>query len=545
MKRKVIPLSVLIFSLLLFNINAGLSQSKADWEVGFPDGCTSITAGKDATADGSVITSHTDDSHRTRSWMDIEPPRDHESGATVPMYKRKNDSTLAMPAYKHERIGEIPQVEHTNGYLNTAYPSMNEHQLAIGESTFGGRDELQSDKGLIDCQRLCQLMLERASTAREAIRLAGRLTKEYGWNDYGECLTIADEEEVWHFEIVGPGKGKVGSIWAAQRVPDNHISVNANASRIRQINPDDPGHYMASDNIKEVAKEKGWWDEEEGPFEFCYAYAPDSRKSVASRRREWRVFDLLAPSLDLSPTAENYPFSVKPDEKVKLSNLVDVFKDYYQGTPYDMRRNTTWENEEGEQEISPLANPFMPYDQLAIEDVSGGWYHVDEDNDDIRFLGERTIARWYTMYGTIIQCRSWLPDEVGGVVWLAQDNIASSIYIPVFAGTTQLPESYSTPGRTNGFTRESAWWAFNRLGTLTAQRWGDMHKDVDAVWDPWQKKLFEQQEEIDRKAQKLYEQDPEKAKEFLTKYTNKWGNKVVEKAWNLGDQLWTKYDEQF
>lgn len=545
MKRKVIPLSVLIFSLLLFNINAGLSQSKADWEAGFPDGCTSITAGKDATADGSVITSHTDDSHRTRSWMDIEPPRDHESGATVPMYKRKNDSTLAMPAYKHEQIGEIPQVEHTNGYLNTAYPSMNEHQLAIGESTFGGRDELQSDKGLIDCQRLCQLMLERASTAREAIRLAGRLTKEYGWNDYGECLTIADEEEVWHFEIVGPGKGKVGSIWAAQRVPDNHISVNANASRIRQINPDDPGHYMASDNIKEVAKEKGWWDEEEGPFEFCYAYAPDSRKSVAARRREWRVFDLLAPSLDLSPTAENYPFSVKPDEKVKVSNLVDVFKDYYQGTPYDMRRNTTWENEEGEQEISPLANPFMPYDQLAIEDVSGGWYHVDEDNDEIRFLGERTIARWYTMYGTIIQCRSWLPDEVGGVVWLAQDNIASSIYIPVFAGTTQLPESYSTPGRTNGFTRESAWWAFNRLGTLTAQRWGDMHKDVDAVWDPWQKKLFEQQEEIDRKAQKLYEQDPEKAKEFLTKYTNKWGNKVVEKAWNLGDQLWTKYDEQF
>ena len=545
MKRKVIPFSVLIFSILLFNSNAGLSQSKADWEAGFPDGCTSITVGKDATADGSVITSHTDDSHRTRSWMDIESSRDHDSDATVPMYKRMNDSTQAMPAYKHERIGEIPQVEHTNRYLNTAYPSMNEHQLAIGESTFGGRDELQSDEGLIDCQRLCQLMLERTSNAREAIKLAGRLTKKYGWNDYGECLTIADEDEVWHFEIVGPGKGKVGSIWAAQRVPDDHVSVNANASRIRQINLDDSDHFMASENVKKVAREKGWWDEEEGPFEFCYAYAPDSRKSVAARRREWRVFDLMAPSLELSPTSENYPFSVKPDEKVELSDLVDVFKDYYQGTPYDMRRNTTWENEDGEQEISPLANPFMPYDQLAIEDVSGGWYHVNEETGDIRFLGERTIARWYTMYGTIIQCRSWLPDEVGGVVWLAQDNIATSIYIPIFAGTTQLPESYSTPGRTNGFTRKSAWWAFNRLGTLTAQRWGDMHKDVDAVWDPWQKKLFEQQSEIDQKAQKLYNQDPQKAREFLTNYTNKWGNKVVEKAWNLGDKLWTKYDEQF
>ena len=545
MKRKIIPLSVLIFSFLLCHNNEVFSQSKADWEAGFPEGCTSITVGRDATADGSVITSHTDDSHRTRSWMDIEPPRDHEPDATVPMYKRMNDSTQAMPAYKHERIGEIPQVQQTNGYLNTAYPSMNEHQLAIGESTFGGRDELQSDEGLIDCQRLCQLMLERTSTAREAIKLAGRLTEKYGWNDYGECLTIADEEEVWHFEIVGPGKGKVGSIWAAQRVPDNHVSVNANASRIRQINLDDADHFMASENVKKVAREKGWWNEEEGPFEFCYAYAPDSRKSVAARRREWRVFDLLAPSLELSPTSENYPFSVKPDEKVELSDLVDVFKDYYQGTPYDMRRNTTWENEDGEQEISPLANPFMPYDQLAIEDVSGGWYHVNEETGDIRFLGERTIARWYTMYGTIIQCRGWLPDEVGGVVWLAQDNIATSIYIPIFAGTTQLPESYSTPGRTNGYTRKSAWWAFNRLGTLTAQRWGDMHKDVDAVWDPWQKKLFEQQSEIDQKAQELYDQDPEKAREFLSNYTNKWGNKVVEKAWNLGDKLWTKYDEQF
>jgi dipeptidase len=537
--------SLMILALSAMSLNVAHAQSKADWQGGFPEGCTSITVGKDASFDGSVMTSHTDDSHRTRSWMDIEPARDHEEGATVPMYKRMNDSTHAMPAYKHVQIGEIPQVEHTNKYINTAYPSMNEHQLAVGESTFGGREALQSDEGLIDCQRLCQLMLERASTAREAIKLAGRLTKKYGWNDYGECLTIADEQEVWHFEIVGPGKGKVGSIWAAQRVPDGHISVNANASRIRQINLDDPDHFMASENIFRVAKEKGWWNPEEGPFEFCYAYAPDSRKSVASRRREWRVFDLLAPSLDLSPTSENYPFSVKPDEKIELSDMVRVFSDYYQGTPYDMRRNTTTENEKGEQVISPLANPFMPYSQLAIEDVSGSWYSVNEETGDIRFLGERTIARWYTMYATIIQCRSWLPDEIGGVTWLAQDNVASSIYIPVYAGTNKLPESYSTPGRTEGYTRESAWWAFNRLGTLAAQRWGDMHKDVDAVWDPWQQQLFEQQEQIEQKARQKYEEDPEEAEEYLTDYTLKWGNKVVEKAWNLGDELWTKYDEKF
>lgn len=536
--------AILSFTLILLPFSL-LSQDKSDWKGGFPEGCTSITVGKAASFDGSVMTSHTDDSHRTRAWMDFEPAKDHSEDETVPMYKRKADDSLTMPAYKHEEIGEIPQVEHTNAYLNTAYPSMNEHQLAIGESTFGGRDELQSDAGLIDCQRLCQLMLERAETAREAIELADDLLSQFGWNDYGECLTIADTEEVWHLEIVGPGEGKVGAVWVAQRVPDDHIAVNANASTIKEIDLDDSDYFMASDNIYEVAEENGWWDESEGEFKFCYAYAPDSRKSVASRRREWRVFDLLAPSLDLNPTSENYPFSVKPDEKVTLSDMAKVFKDYYQGTPYDMRKNITTTNEDGEEVISPLANPFMPYDQLDIQDVNGGWFSVDDETGDVDFLGERTIARWYTMYGTIIQCRDWLPDEIGGIVWLAQDNIASSIYIPVYCNNTDLPESYKVKARETGYSRESAWWAFNRLGTLAAQRWGDMHKDVDSVWNPWQEQLFEEQKEIDEKAKELYEEDPAKAVEFLNDRTMKWGNKVVEKAWDLGDFLWTKYDEKF
>ena len=533
---------MLIVSLFPF---LSMAQDKSDWKGGVPEGCTSITVGKSATVDGSVITSHTDDSHRTRSWMDIQPAKDHEKGATTPMFKRSADNSKAMPAYKHEKIGEIPQAEHTYGFINTAYPCMNEKQVGIGESTFGGREELQSDEGLIDCQRLAQLMLERCSTAREAIEMADELTKKYGWNDYGECLTISDKNEVWHFEIVGPGKGKVGAIWAAQRVPDDHVAVNANASTIKEIDLDNEDYFMASDNIYEVAKENGWWNEDE-TFRFCYAYAPGSRESVASRRREWRVFDLLAPSLKLDPNAENYPFSVKPDEKVTLDDLVMVFQDYYEGTPYDMRRNIKATDEDGKTIISPLANPFMPYDQLEISNVSGGWYSVDEESGDIRFLGERTIARWYTMYGTIIQSRDWLPDEVGGVVWLAQDNMASSIYIPVYCSVTDLPESYKTPGRPNGFTRKSAWWAFNRMGTLAAQRWGDMHHDVEAVWGPMQKKLFEKQADVEAEAVKIYDpKNPEKTIEYLTNYTNQWGEKVVQEAWDLGDLLWTKYDEKF
>lgn len=535
----------LAFIALLISSTIAIAQDKSDWEGGVPEGCTSITVGKLASSDGSVMTSHTDDSHRTRSWMDIVPAKDHAKGATTPMYKRTACDSFAMPTYKHTEIGQIPQVEHTYQFINTAYPSMNEHQLAIGESTFGGRDELQSDEGLIDCQRLDQLMLERCTTARQAIRMAGELTKEYGWNDAGECLTIADKNEVWHFEIVGPGKGKVGAVWVAQRVPDDHISVNANASTIKEIDLDNEDYFMASENIYEVAKENGWWKEGE-TFRFCDVYAPGSRKSVASRRREWRVFDLLAPSLNLSPTSENYPFSVKPDKKVTIEDMIMVFADYYQGTPYDMRRNITAADENGKQVISPLANPFMPYDQLEIDNVSGSWYHVDDETGHIRFLGERTIARWYTMYGTITQSRSWLPDEIGGVVWLAQDNIASSIYIPVYSNITHLPVSYSTPGRPNGYTTESAWWAFNRLGTLAAQRWGDMSKDVRNVWDPMQKEMLDNQKTFEEKALELHKKGKKKElQKLLTDYTNKWGNTVVTRAWKLGDELWTKYDEKF
>ncbi len=517
----------------LFLSSLLMSQEKCDWEAGVPEGCTTITVGKKASTDGSVYTSHTDDSHRTRSWMDISKAKQHPKGSTTTMYKREKCDTFAMPTYKHTPIGAIPQVEHTYQFLNTAYPAMNEKQLAIGESTFGGRDELQSNNGLIDCQRLVQLMLERCTTARQAIRLADELTAKYGWNDYGECLTIADKKEVWHFEIVGPGKGEKGAVWVAQRVPDNHIAVNANASTIKAIDLSKPDLFMASKNVFEVAEKKGYYNPNKDQFSFAHIYAPHSRASMAARRREWRVYDLLAPSQHFDPYASDFPFSVKPDTLVSLEDLIMVFQDYYQDTDYDMRKHLTVADENGKQIISPLANPFMPYDANKLHKVNGGW----------GWLGERTIARWYTMYGTIIQLRDWLPDNVGGVTWLAMDNIATSIYIPVYAGTTDLPKSYKTPGRTKGYTNQSAWWAFNRMSTLAAQRWGDAHKDVDNTWQPLQSELIDNQANFETSVLKI--KSTKKQNEALTKYTIQWGNKVVDKAWQLGDFIWTKYDEKF
>jgi dipeptidase len=177
----------------------------------------------------------------------------------------------------------------------------------------------------------------------------------------------------------------------------------------------------------------------------------------------------------------------------------------------------------------------MPYDMNKLFKINGGW----------GWRGERTIARWYTMYATITQSRDWLPDEVGGVVWLAFDNVATSIYVPLYCGITDVAVPYKTPGRTEGYRHDSAWWAFNRLGTLTAQRWGDMRHDVTAVWKPMQDELLANQADVDSEAVRLLKKNRREALKYLTNYGIEWGDRVVDRAWSLGDELWTKYDEKF
>ena len=442
-----------------------------------------------------------------------------------------------MKKYDFVRTGEIPQVAHTYKYFSTAYPCLNEHQLAIGESTFTGRKELQSDAGLIDCTALCALMMERCSTARQAIALAGDLLKRYGWNDFGEALTIADKNEVWHLEIVGPGKGKVGAVWVAQRVPDDHIAVNANASTIREIDLRNKDFFAASDNIFSVAQEMGFWNKKSGePFRFAYAYAPDTRMSLACRRREWRVFDLMTPSLGLDPNQENYPFSVKPDAKVTKEKIMEVFKDYYQGTEYDMRKNLTVTDKDGKTVISPVANPFMKADEQKLMKINGGWH----------WRGERTIAVYFTIYATVIQCRSDMPDPIGGLLWFALDNVASSIYVPLYMGITSLPKEYETDGRQTGFSRNAAWWVFNRVGTISAKRWGDMSPVVEKEFAPLQKEFIDGAAETDRLALEAYRaKDYGKVTEILDSYSNSCANTALQRAWSLGDMLWTMFDNMW
>jgi dipeptidase len=492
------------------------------------DSCTSILVGRLASADGSTMTSHSCDSGSDRTWINIVPNRKHKSGEMAKVYL---EPKLTKSPDDPDRLetGEIPQVTETYAYLNAAYPIMNEHQLAIGETTIGGRRELRSEDGIIDAPELYRLCLERARTAREAIRVADALTTKYGYNDWGECFTFADPKEVWQFEIYGPGKGKKGAVWAAQRVADDEIGCSANAGRIRTLDLAGKDFFMASANVMTQAEEMGFWSKAGGePFDFTYAYNPDSRTSLYSRRREWRVLSLLAPGLKLNPDSENFPFSVKPEKKVTVRDLLAIFRDTYDGTEFDMTRTLTAVNRKGETVKSPVANPFMNGDLREL----------------FRIKRERTICSPASTYLQITQSRDWLPGPIGGVVWLGYDNPATTPHTPFYIGIERMPDSYMVDGR-RAYRRDCAWWAYRTVSKLALFRWQEMTMDIGNVWRDIEDKAFGNQAAFEEEALALYRKDPRKAREFLTNYCLDQADAAVAAYWRLADQLWLKYSSTF
>jgi dipeptidase len=280
----------------------------------------------------------------------------------------------------------------------------------------------------------------------------------------------------------------------------------------------------------------GYWNPKSGrPFCFYEAYSPESRTEVATTRREWRALDLLAPSLKLHPNANNFPFSVKPEKPVTPQKIMELFRDTFEGTDFDVVKNLTIVNDAGQTVKSPVANPFMPYDMNKMLRTNGGW----------GWMGERCMARWFCMYVTVTQSRDWLPAPVGGLVWFGYSNPAMTTYVPIYAGVTDLPDDYKTDGRTTGFSRRSAWWAYRRVATIAAHRWGDMRNDVAAVRNPLQERFLAEQKAVAEKAAELFKQDPAKAQAFLTEKTREACRQATRSYWNLGDSLWNKYDEQW
>ena len=304
-----------------------------------PDCCTSIMVGREASADGSVMTSHTCDSWY-RTWVNVVPARTYERDTTMNIYNGRMHTEFPEDQTNLTVKGTIPQTKHTYAFLDTSYPCLNEKQLAMGETTISGRDTPRNEKGMFMIEELARVALERCSTARQAIRLMGELVKEYGYGDYGECLTIADPKEVWHFEVFGEGPDKVGGVWAAVRIPDGEVGISANISRISTLNLKDKDNYMASDNVFDVARKLKLWDGKE-PFKFWRAYGGPNYagKWQSFSIREYFVLSKLAPSLKLNMDSEELPLSVKPEKKLSAADVMALLRQTYEGTEWDVTRN--------------------------------------------------------------------------------------------------------------------------------------------------------------------------------------------------------------
>ena len=541
MKNTVIKSSALLLIFLSFSMQPVLSQDANEHE----GSCTSILVGKNASTDGSVITSHTCDAYY-RTWLEFVPPADHEPGTDHPLYHGTMHTSSAWSMENVEHKGDIPEAAHTYGYLNTAYPCLNEKQLAIGETTFGGRRELRNSEGLFLIEELERIALQRCTTARQAIRLIGELIKKYGYGDSGECITIADTKEVWQVEILGEGPDQIGGVWAARRIPDDHVGISANISRIGEINLDDPDYFMASDNVYEVARKMGYWDGQE-PFKFWKAYSDRRPYGI----REFFVLSSLAPSLGLNYGDEELPFSVRPEQKVDIRDVMKFYRTTYDGTEWEMIRKlkvTTQRRDENDSVytdtiISPSAHPWMAREKREL-------FNAIDSGLVVRY---RPISVQYCAYSWIVQLRDWLPDAVGGRLWFAFDVPRLSPRFPIYAGQLDLPKSFAVCGQDH-FSQESAMWAFRRANRLAMVKWGEGREVLEPMVREFEEKAFSEITFIEQKALELLEKDQLNARkgdttqlgrEVLTRYSIDFARAAMNTWWELGDDLWVRFKWSF
>ncbi|MCG6950442.1 MAG: C69 family dipeptidase [Acidobacteria bacterium] len=516
--------------------------------------CTDIVVGKKASSDGSVITSHTGAAPDCR--LHVVPAQTHEPGSMAPVYLGMLDATVPFKTYG-EIIGHIPQVERTYRYFHSAYSHINEHQLAIAESTMSQREELGADrekgaKQIMTIEQAQAFALQRCTTAREAVELIGSLVEEYGFLPSAggsEALAIADPNEAWVMEVFGVGQswdpktGELGAVWAAQRVPDDHVTVIPNWSIIKEVDPADPTNFMLSPNYRQLAIDHGWYDPKGGkPFVWQDAYSPPVTGEWAINRL-WLFYSTVAPSLKEWPDRSLkkpfdgynayhhpieplsfYPFSVKPETKLSVQDVIRFQRSVFEGTIYDMTADTDWlvPNDEGQLVKSPLTTPFPTSHLRQLLDIT--WH--------------RNVSKGG--YGMVAQLRSWLPDDIGGVYWLYLDNQYVSTYVPIHAGVQEVSPFYQTYDP-EAFSEDSARWLIDFVDNLLYLRFQDAIEDVRAARDPLEASFFSSQEQIEQQALELYRSSPEEAEAFLTDHTRECMEKVVELYRKLRNQIITKY----
>lgn len=488
--------------------------------------CTSIMVGKDASTDGSVMTSHTCDG-KYRTWMRWEEAQDFEKDAKIKIYKGTMHTENPYDSCGMTLAGIIPQASHTYSYLNTAYPCLNEKQLAIGETTFSGPDTLVNPNGMFMIEELERIALQRCDNARDAIRLIAELIKEYGYGDGGEAITIADTKEVWLMEIMGEGPKKIGGIWAAQRVPDGEVGVSANIPRIKYLNRNDPDNFLCSDNIEKVAKKYGLWDGKE-EFIWYKVFQSSYSKGKNFLEREFYILSTLAPSLGLSMSDEEMPFSVKPEENVDVNKVMELLRSTYEGTDLDMTRNLKIVNRNGDTIVSPVANPWMDGTDIAT-------YNFLKP-ETVNF--QRTVSVSWCSYSFVAQLRDWMPDEIGGVCYISVENPGQSPRIPVYCGSTEMPKVFSHCGH-HGYDENTVLWRYRKANKLAQVMWGYTKDMMINNVLRYEQKANDELPQLEERVKALLDEgNKEEAQKMLNRYTSDFEAASAQTWKEMEHKLW-------
>lgn len=479
--------------------------------------CTNFIVGKKASADGSVICSYNADDYGLFIGLCHFPAGKHEKGTMRKIYDWDTN------VYH----GQIPEAGETYNVIG----NINEYQVSIGETTFGGRPELVDTTGVLDYGSLIYIALQRSKNAREAINIMTTLTDKYGYCSEGETFTICDPEEAWIMEMIGKGPGRKGAVWVAVRIPDDAICAHANQSRIRKFNQKDKKNVMFSKDCITFAREKGWFNGKDADFSFCEAYAyPDFSGRRFCEARVWSFFNHFSTEMNRylpyvegkAKDAEPMPLWIIPNRKVSIQDVQACMRDHYEGTPFSLDKDLgqgVWN---------------MPYRPTPLT------YKVDGRE----YFNERPTSTQQSAFSYVAQLRSWLPRQVGGVLWFGNDDGNMIAYTPIYCGNTVQPECYNTPNADAvTFNDKNAFWVCNWVSNMVYPRYSLMFGTLKSVRDSLEASYFLVQPEIEQKALELYKASPVKAVDFLTNYSIEKAQQMLARWRQLAIFLIVKYND--
>jgi dipeptidase len=522
--------SLVICMALILNIN----QAKS---------CTNFLVTKGASVDGSTMISYAADSHIRYGELYFSPATHWPAGSMVTIF----DRGTAKP------LGQIPQVEYT--YQTIGF--MNEHQVAIGESTFGGRNELVDSTGLMDYGALMFLAVQRSKNAREAIKIIAELIDKYGYASSGESFSIGDPNEVWMMELIGKGNNRQmdsktktyfnsqkGAVWVAVRIPDGMISAHANHARITRFLLEDGTKSISSKNLNNIfkpevevvyaydvisfAREKGYFTGKDSDFSFSDVYAPLTFDAARfCELRVWSMFSQVSDEMDKywsyatgDINKERMPLFIKPNRKISPQDLMSFKRNHLQGTELDMSKDAG-------------AGPFgLPY----------RWRGLTWKYEDREYFNERTIQTQQTGFSFIAQMRNWLPDPIGGINWFGVDDVGTTVYVPFYCGINSVPKSWSEGyGDILSYKDDAAFWVFNRVAHFAYLFYNRVMPDIQKVQNEMENKFAQFTPAIDEAALSVWKENPKLAREFLTDYSGNMANNTVKEWKELGEFLQVKY----